>query len=424
MNSTLAAVPSGAFSYDADDRLALDTYDGNGNTVSSGGIANTYDFENHLIGQGGATIVYDGDGNRVKKTVAGVTTSYLVADVNPTGYAQVVREIISGPGTNQDVRNYAYGLERISQTRNFFNGQNFTQTSFYVYDGHGSVRALTDPSGNVTDTYDYDAFGNLIHATATGIPPGSTTVTATPNEFLFAGEQFDSDLHLYYNRARYLNVTTGRFWTMDPQPELPSDPGTLHRYLYVRANPVNRVDPKGLQDEIEEVAAEGISEELDAVSVPSNGVQLVENIGNEASALEQTATEDVADAESQAAQESTGAGAQQGELVEETISNPRAAQYQAQITGQPGQAYELNGVRFDGVSDTGELLEAKGPGYARLLQQKFAGSVYDKLIAQAGRQVAAAAGRQIVWHFAEQEAADAIGDALIKLGIKVVVTLP
>jgi YD repeat-containing protein len=34
--------------------------------------------------------------------------------------------------------------------------------SYYLYDGHGSVRALADTSGNVTDTYDYDAFGNLI----------------------------------------------------------------------------------------------------------------------------------------------------------------------------------------------------------------------------------------------------------------------
>jgi hypothetical protein len=31
--------------------------------------------------------VYDGDGNRVQETVAGVTTSYLVADQNFTGYA-------------------------------------------------------------------------------------------------------------------------------------------------------------------------------------------------------------------------------------------------------------------------------------------------------------------------------------------------
>ena len=280
MSSTLAAVPSGAFGYDADDRLALDTYDANGNTVNSGGIANSYDFENHLIGQGGATIVYDGDGNRVKKTVAGVTTSYLVADVNPTGYAQVVVEAISGPGTNSDRRSYAYGLERISQTRNFFNGQNFTQTSFYVYDGHGSVRALTDPSGNITDTYDYDAFGNLLRsattqcATSTGTittvtlgaacPAGSTSAP-TGNEYLFAGEQFDFDLHLYYNRARYLNTSTGRFWTMDSYEGDDEAPLSLHKYLYTESNPVDNLDPSGNQI-ADVMAGIAVSMTLDAMS--------------------------------------------------------------------------------------------------------------------------------------------------------------
>ena len=46
--------------------------------------------------RGGVTIIYDGDGNRVKETVAGVTTSYLVAEQNPTGYAQVLDEIQNG----------------------------------------------------------------------------------------------------------------------------------------------------------------------------------------------------------------------------------------------------------------------------------------------------------------------------------------
>ena len=55
-------------------------------------------------------------------------------------------------------------------------------------------------------TYDYDAFGNL--------HPLSTRATDA-NNYLFAGEQFDPDLNLYYNRARYLNVSTGRFWSMD-----------------------------------------------------------------------------------------------------------------------------------------------------------------------------------------------------------------
>ncbi|MGA8367822.1 MAG: RHS repeat-associated core domain-containing protein, partial [Candidatus Acidiferrales bacterium] len=109
-----------------------------------------------------------------------------------------------------------------------------TQTSYYVYDGHGSVRALTDQTGNVTDTYDYDAFGNEIHSTGT-----------TPNEFLFAGEQFDSTLNLYYNRARYLNVTTGRFWSMDSFEGDAESPLSLHKYLYAGNDPINRLDPSG-----------------------------------------------------------------------------------------------------------------------------------------------------------------------------------
>jgi len=46
-------------------------------------------------------ITYDGDGNRVKKTVGGVTTYYLLDDRNPSGYVQVMEEwTASGGVTN------------------------------------------------------------------------------------------------------------------------------------------------------------------------------------------------------------------------------------------------------------------------------------------------------------------------------------
>ncbi|PYX53691.1 MAG: hypothetical protein DMG76_24605 [Acidobacteria bacterium] len=83
-------------------------------------------------------------------------------------------------------------------------------------------------------TYDYDAFGNLIRSTG-----------STPNNYLFAGEQFDPDLGLYYNRARYLNVSTGRFWSADTFEGESNDPLSLHKYLYVAGDPVNGVDPSG-----------------------------------------------------------------------------------------------------------------------------------------------------------------------------------
>jgi RHS repeat-associated protein len=114
-------------------------------------------------------------------------------------------------------------------------------------------------------TYDYDAFGNLLHSTATGTPPGGTTAAPTPNEFLFAGEQFDSDLNLYYNRARYLNVSTGRFWTMDTYEGDPESPLSLHKYLFGQGDPVDLTDPTG-HDILEVSFAVGISTVLGGIS--------------------------------------------------------------------------------------------------------------------------------------------------------------
>jgi YD repeat-containing protein len=123
----------------------------------------------HLNG-GTVSFVYDGDGNRVAKTVNGVTTRYLVDSNNPTSYPQVVDEITG----NQVTRTYTYGHSLINQ-RQLVNSQ--WLVSFYGYDGQGSVRLLTDFSGAITDTYTYDAFGNLIASTGN-----------TPNEHLYAGE--------------------------------------------------------------------------------------------------------------------------------------------------------------------------------------------------------------------------------------------
>jgi len=226
--STLPAiVPTGLLSYDANDRVSTDSYDANGNTTANSGVTNVYDFENRLVQRGGVKIVYDGDGNRVKETVATVTTSYLIADQNPTGYAQVLDELQNGTVT----RTYSYGLELINE-RQPISGT--LTTSFYGYDGHGSVRFLTDSTGAVTDTYDYDAFGNLISSTG-----------STPNNYLFAGEQFDPALGIYYNRARYYDQRQGGFWTLDTFEGYDEEPLSLHKYLDVYSDPIDHTDSCG-----------------------------------------------------------------------------------------------------------------------------------------------------------------------------------
>jgi RHS repeat-associated protein len=233
--SSLPRISTSISGYDSDDLMSTESYDANGNTVTSGGRTFAYDSENHLtsMNNGGVTIIYDGDGNRVSKTASGVTTLYLVDDLNPTGYAQVIEELSGGAVQ----REYAYGLQRINENQ-IISG---TWTpSFYGYDGGGSVRQLTNLAAAVTDRYNYDAFGNLLNSTG-----------ATPNNYLYRGEQYDTNLNLYYLRARYYNPATGRFMSRDPNAGKLKDPKSLHKYLYADGNPVDGMDPSGRDDEIE-----------------------------------------------------------------------------------------------------------------------------------------------------------------------------
>jgi RHS repeat-associated protein len=190
-----------------------------------------YDWAGRLTtftnGAAVVTLTSDADGNRIRKIAGGTTTHYLVATVNPSGWPQVIEEHAgASPGTLS--RRYTYGLDLISQTAG-------GATRFFGTDGLGSTRFLLhDTTGAVTEHYGYDAFGTIIVSNA-----------APSTACLFAGEQWDADLGLYYNRARYLHPGLGRFWTLDTFEGQQTDPLSLHKYLYAAANPVNNIDPSG-----------------------------------------------------------------------------------------------------------------------------------------------------------------------------------
>jgi RHS repeat-associated protein len=250
-----------AYTYDANDRLlaadtATTTHDANGNPTNGNiglaglapltgqpltpqAVTDTYDHNNRLIKRVAAglliEILYDADGNRVAKTVNGATTCYLVDTLNPTGYAQVIEEVTKSGDTHTVQKRYTHGHDLINQ--DVLQPGDTYQTRYHGYDGLGTVRYLTDPAGALTDTYTYDAFGTLTTRWAAATP--------TDNVYLYAGEQYDPDLGLYYNRARYLNTDTGRFWTMDDYEGNNREPLSLHKYLYVHGNPINGIDPGG-----------------------------------------------------------------------------------------------------------------------------------------------------------------------------------
>ena len=209
------------------------TYDDAGNLISvksqEKSVLYTYNADNRLIRatvqEGNKVAVeeyeYDYAGNRTVKKSENDYTYYL-NDVS--GSLSYVIAELDADGAEKCY--YTRGLELISQERE--------DISFYLCDGHGSVRKLTDKNGVVTDTYTYDAWGNLIASTGN-----------TENSYLYCAEQLDNMTGLYYLRARYMDPATGTFISMDTYPASIFDPATLHRYLYANANPVMYVDPSG-----------------------------------------------------------------------------------------------------------------------------------------------------------------------------------
>ena len=128
------------------------------------------------------------------------------------------------------------GTDNIYYTRGFelISRREGDASSFYLYDGGLSVRALTDTTGAITDTLVYDAFGNETEKTGT-----------SANTYGFQGEEQDAT-GLYYLRARYMDPTSGTFTSMDTYAGSLSDPMSLHKYLFANSNPVMYSDPSGL----------------------------------------------------------------------------------------------------------------------------------------------------------------------------------
>ncbi len=228
------------YTYDDNDRLKKQggveyQYDNNGNTIRIAEEDNillySYDGDNRLIevvteenGQTTSTVTYayDADGNRVQTNADGEVTQYVVESND--SLSQVIAELDQD---NQIKVAYLYGDDLVSQYRD-------NEVNYYHYDGLGSTRTLTNPSSEITDSYTYEAFGELLEQTG-----------ETDNNYLYTGEQIDPNTGNYYLRARYYNPGSGRFLSMDSFNGNAQEPITLHKYLYGNADPVNMIDPSG-----------------------------------------------------------------------------------------------------------------------------------------------------------------------------------
>ena len=222
-------------------------YDLNGNLIRVIGSANSalyqYNSENKLVKatvQNGELVIeesytYDYESNRTSKTTR--RSDGQVECINYLNDNSALTNVIAEVDSKGNVTvYYTIGDDLLSQERD-------EKISVYLYDGHGSVVGLVNENGAVTDTYTYDAFGNLLKSTGT-----------TANNYRYCGEQFDETTGLYYLRARYMDTSTGRFISQDSYAGTIDDPVSLHKYLYCASNPVDYIDPSGYAHTLAEVA--------------------------------------------------------------------------------------------------------------------------------------------------------------------------
>lgn len=220
-----APVRSITASYDAVNRLTsvggvAYQWDGNGNLTGDGQRTYAYDAANRLkattLGADVTTYAYNGLGDRLEQSVNGTVQRYML-DLN-AGLTQVLSD---GAST------YVYGGERIAQ----FTGD---QAGYFLGDALGSVRQVADASGLPALERSYAPYGAVLSSRG-----------SAASAYGYTGEWTDAS-GLVNLRARYYAPYLNQFIQPDtiiPEPYVPRD---WNRYMYVRGNPVNFIDPGGM----------------------------------------------------------------------------------------------------------------------------------------------------------------------------------
>jgi RHS repeat-associated protein len=227
------------------------------------------------VGSDTTTYDYDELGNLVSVGLAAKTVSYVV-----DGFNRRVARKVDGTVTNRYL--YGQGLLPVAE----LNSDGGVKSRFvfaskahvpdymvrggvtyrFVTDQVGSVRLVVNTSdGTLAQRIDYDPFGVVTSDTNPGFQP-----------FGFAGGLYDADTGLVRFGARDYDAETGRWTAKDP---IGFEGGDTNLYGYVGGDPVNRIDPVGL-DWLEDLndSVGGLADGL--TTIPFTDISLTESLRN------------------------------------------------------------------------------------------------------------------------------------------------
>jgi RHS repeat-associated protein len=241
-SSTTGTIPDAALTaiYDAADRMTSITitdtgqtfdlaYDENSNLstkVERGvpGNVTTYDWDSRdrLVGITGPGLIavfgYDGRDRRVAKIVNGQNVNFIYDGVQAVGEVTLgqLTGLLTGPGLDEMIARYSSAGAR-----------------YFLTDALNSVTGQTRADRSVQNSYVYSPYGE---SRRIGGDEGNTIqYTAREND----------GIGVYYYRARYYDPIGGRFISQDPI----GIGGDANLYRYVGNEPVNQIDPQGLESQ-------------------------------------------------------------------------------------------------------------------------------------------------------------------------------
>jgi len=203
-------------------------YDANGNLTQDDLYKYKYDAENRLVEVKNlsdtliATYAFDGNSLRTIKVVGADRTWYLYRGTEVIAEFEDAASATYNPGTNPGGA-----------------GSDTGTLLLYQHGDHLTGRLTTDQQGNVSNQQGHYPYGESWYASGTADPSVERKFTS------YQKDPEVSSGRLNFAVFREQSARVARF--LSPDPIHGSTVQALNRYSYTSNDPLNRVDPKGLE---------------------------------------------------------------------------------------------------------------------------------------------------------------------------------